>query len=148
MPNSKLAIQAAFPKLRLDSFEITGNDDPDYNCIAWAAGDTSRNWWPLPPGIAVPPTGSFWPDGAANDDTLDAFIQAFGTLGYVPCDSPDLEPGFEKVAIYVKSDIPTHAARQLSNGRWTSKLGRSERIEHDFDALEGAIYGQIAQIMK
>ena len=48
----------------------------------------------------------------------------------------------------MKSGIPTHASRQLSNGRWTSKLGPSERIEHDFDALEGAAYGQIAQIMR
>jgi hypothetical protein len=77
-------------------------------------------------------------------------VQAFGTLGYVPCESPALEPRSEKVAIYLKNGAPSHAARQLPNGRWTSKLGQRERIEHDFDALEGNglhEYGQITQIM-
>ncbi|MCI0637958.1 MAG: hypothetical protein L0Y72_23715 [Gemmataceae bacterium] len=40
--------------------------------------------------------------------------------------------------------MPTHAARQLPTGRWSSKLGPSEDIEHDLHALEGEIYGTIA----
>jgi hypothetical protein len=55
-----------------------------------------------------------------------------------------LEPGLEKIAIFAKGGRPTHAARQLGSGRWTSKLGRAEDIEHDLRALEGEAYGAVA----
>ena len=44
--------------------------------------------------------------------------------------------------------IPTHAARQLRSGRWTSKLGQAEDIEHELRALEGAIHGAVVLILK
>jgi len=61
-------------------------------------------------------------------------------LGYVPCADGSLETNFEKVAIYVNSDgEPTHAARQLRNGKWTSKLGNFEDITHNalLDVADG-----------
>jgi hypothetical protein len=82
------------------------------------------------------------------EETLAAFMSAYGALGYEACDNPALEAGFEKIAIHVKDGVPKHASRQLPNGRWSSKLGSAELIEHDFDALEGEIYGEIGQIMK
>jgi hypothetical protein len=42
-----------------------------------------------------------------------------------------LEPGFLKVALYGTGLTYTHAARQLADGKWTSKLGKGEDIEHD-----------------
>jgi hypothetical protein len=61
-----------------------------------------------------------------------------------------LEKGFEKVAIYVKGNQnPTHAARQLDSGIWTSKIGNEEDIEHSSPAvLEGLEYGAVAVVMK
>jgi hypothetical protein len=60
-----------------------------------------------------------------NDETVDSFILAFGILGYSPCDDGTLEEGFEKVAIYVdESETPTHMAKQLPSGMWTSKCGQ------------------------
>jgi hypothetical protein len=50
-------------------------------------------------------------------------------------------PGEEKICLYAKNGKPTHAARQLSNGRWTSKLGPDEDVEHDLSDLEGRRYG-------
>ncbi len=44
--------------------------------------------------------------------------------------------------------VPEHAARQLANGRWTSKLGRAEDIEHQLHDLEGEVYGTVALLMK
>ena len=38
----------------------------------------------------------------------------------------------------MKNGVPSRAAKQTPNGRWTSKLGDYELIEHDFLALEGA----------
>ena len=43
---------------------------------------------------------------------------------------------------------PLHAARQLPNGRWTSKLGELEDIEHVLHDLEGAAYGSVVLVMK
>jgi hypothetical protein len=37
----------------------------------------------------------------------------------------------------------------LPTGKWTSKLGDWDDIEHDtLEALEAAFYGRVAQIMK
>jgi hypothetical protein len=136
-------IEALFPSLGPDGFSITSPQNPDYNCIAWAAGDVSRWWWPSTnPQV-------FWPAGVPLIETLASFQQAFETLGYSTCPGADLEPGFEKLAIFADtSDLPTHAARQLSSGRWTSKLGELEDFEHALYDLEGLAYGRVALLLK
>jgi len=119
----------------------------DYNCIAWAAEDTTRGWWP---------TGGYWPPGVERRRTVQRFVAAFGTLGYEPCDSPELECNYDKVAIYVDLlNRPTHMARQLPSGWWTSKLGLLEDIIHrTLSEIEGTgipddrDYGRVAAILK
>jgi hypothetical protein len=76
-------------------------------------------------------------------ETVEAFVAAFSTLGYRRCPTGALEPGVEKVAIFVDtSGTPTHAARQLENGAWTSKLGKSVDIEHRVvEGVSGPLYG-------
>ena len=60
-----------------------------------------------------------------------------------------MEPGFEKVALHGDIFFYSHAARQLPDGKWTSKLGKDQDIEHDtpFD-VAGGLYGEVVQIMK
>ncbi|MEK0192863.1 DUF7689 domain-containing protein [Microcoleus anatoxicus] len=54
-----------------------------------------------------------------------------------------------KIAIYVLDGKPQHASRQLPNGKWTSKLGQYEDIEHNYlEGLEGSIYGEVSCVMK
>jgi hypothetical protein len=66
-----------------------------------------------------------------------------------PVEGAEPEPGFEKVALYADAaGIPTHAARQLSGGKWTSKLGRREDIEHALDDLTGDVYGSVVAFLK
>ena len=99
-------------------------------------------WWPDRLGQY------FWPANVPRRRTLSAFVQAYGQRGYEQCGSDAFEPEFEKIALFADSDgLPTHAARQLPTGRWTSKLGRLEDIEHDLTGLEGEQYGSIAVIM-
>jgi len=71
-------------------------------------------------------------------------------LGYQSCDEGELEEHYLKIALYVNTDSkPTHAARQLPSGKWTSKLGKGEDIEHANPAgVEGEIYGTVVQYMK
>jgi hypothetical protein len=54
-----------------------------------------------------------------------------------------------KVAIYASGGELTHAARQLPDGQWTSKLGDLEDIEHDtLEALKCEEYGKPVLIMR
>lgn len=71
-------------------------------------------------------------------------------FGYVPCVDSTLEDGYEKVAIFaLPSGMPTHMARQLSSGSWTSKLGRLEDIEHnDVEAVNCDAYGAPVRFLK
>lgn len=71
-------------------------------------------------------------------------------LGYEVCADGGLEPAFEKIVIYAnENNSPTHVARQLPSGVWTSKLGAAEDIEHEsVGALEGNLYGKIARFMR
>jgi hypothetical protein len=51
--------------------------------------------------------------------------------------------------LYATADgVPTHAARHLPDGQWTSKLGRWEDIEHRLPHLEGETDGAVVKIMK
>jgi hypothetical protein len=137
-------IKELFPKLQTAPFHVTSPPDSVYNCIAWAAGDTNDWWWPLPNAEEA-----FWPDGVLRTRTLESFRGAFATLGYTVCAGEGLEAGADKIALFADNhDIPTHAARQLPNGRWTSKLGRCEDIEHDLRDLEGDLYGRVVLVMK
>ena len=138
-PSSVTDLQATFPALK--DFSVTSPIESRYNCIAWAAGLDGRWWWPH--------EDYFWPSGVLMKDELAAFISAFSTLGYELCADGALEDGFEKVAIYQASSGVKHAARQLHTGRWTSKLGNCEDIEHASpDDLEGAQYGKVVQYMR
>ena len=132
--------RAALPRLTADNYHETSPSAWQYNCIAWAAGVTDAWWWPTP--------GRSWPATSPREESLAAFVAAFATLGYAPGASAILEPGIEKVALYAVGDTPTHAARQLANGMWTSKLGPSIDIEHTTpDAVAGGVYGEVVAIL-
>lgn len=136
-------LEFLFPGLRNTPHAVTSPSDPRYNCIAWAAGATDRWWWPGHPST------TYWPENVPRVETLDAFKEVFAHFGYSPCDDQTVEPGMEKVALFAGSDgVPTHAARQLRSGLWTSKLGKLHDIEHVLTAVEGDAYGVVAQIMK
>jgi hypothetical protein len=111
-----------------------------YNCIAWAAGDTEHWWWPH--------EDSYWPPKIPIEETLDAFTRAFATLGYRPCQESDVHEKFERVAIFALNGKPTHASYQLPSGLWTSKMGEEVDCEHKLHAVGGAIYGEVAILLR
>jgi hypothetical protein len=135
------SLEAAFPALVGSGYTVTSPATDNYNCLAWAAGDSGRWWWPDRMGAA------YWPAGVAREETMSAFLAAFATLGFAPADSDNAEPNVTKIAIYARAGIPTHAARQLPGGRWTSKLGQAEDIEHALADLVGPVYGDVAVIL-
>lgn len=129
-----------FPRLDDDNHVVTSPRTPRYNCIGWAAGSATRWWWPT--------EGYYWPSSVSHEETIEAFVQAYATLGYAVSENSALESGIEKVAIYAIRDVegslaPTHAARQLPDGTWTSKLGALEDIGHSHpSAVSGPAYGE------
>ena len=144
-------IKGLFPNLNATGETITSKIDPNYNCIAWAFGDT-ENWWE-PWGLILP--SAFppyrWPDNLAHDNTLDTYIDFYRAHGFQVSDSEEYEDGYEKIALYVNKDEVCHAARQLRDGIWTSKLGDKEDIKHGLRDLEGSgefRYGFVSAFMK
>lgn len=137
-------IRSKFPGLRDVHLKVTSPPDHIYNCMAWAAGDSSAWWSPedIGPGVFV------WPAGVPREATLPAWLQVFSTLGYQPCENGEVDPGFEKIAIFANEGVPCHVARQLPSGLWTSKLGTMEDIEHDLDGLVGERYGSVVAFLR
>jgi hypothetical protein len=133
------AILSSCPNLNNYRWRATSAKSVLYNCIGWAMGEM-RNWWPV---------YYYWPPGASRAETVEACREAFEQRGFELCDSPSLESGFIKVAIYAQGGELTHAARQLPGGEWTSKLGMLEDIQHEtLEALECSEYGKVALIMR
>ena len=76
-------------------------------------------------------------------------MEVLAGLGYTVCDTGERETGYDKVAVYARDGRWTHAARQLENGQWTSKLGPDEDITHPSPRnLAGELYGSVHCIMR
>lgn len=136
-------IESVFPRLQGAAWQVSSTPDDQYNCIAWAVGVTTDWWWPI--GLER----TYWPEGVRREVTLQAFREAFSTLGFVVCAGEELEAGFEKIAVFANDQgIPKHAARQRPSGRWTSKLGKMKDVDHALHDLEGTVYGSVTLLMK
>jgi len=134
-------IEEQFPFLANCGYRITSAQDSGYNCIGYAAGD-NEHWWQPGPGY-------YWPDGVVEDESIEALVSVFAALGYDICDNRDIESGYEKIALYGDQDCYTHAAKQEMDGKWKSKLGNWEDIEHNsLDGLRGKDYGKVICIMR
>lgn len=134
------SFQDSFPNLHRHKYVETSPAVRRYNCIAWAVHVDTKWWWPDAVGVY------YWPPNVPRNESVVAFTQAFATRGFVPSSSGAFESGKEKIVLYVdRSGKPTHAARQLTDGSWTSKLGESIDIMHvDEHCLTGPVYGQVS----
>lgn len=134
--------ESLFPGLTGSGYRQTSPSDLTYNCIAWAMGESDRWWWPDPTEFA------YWPAGVPRVETVEAFTAMLLQLGFEPNANDSLESDVDKVALFAKGPKPTHAARQLKAGTWTSKLGSGEDIEHPLHAIAGKEYGQVLMIFR
>jgi hypothetical protein len=140
MPPFHELVKDSLPRLTATNYRITSSASWQYNCIAWAADITDAWWWPAP--------GRYWPSEAPREETIAAFLAAFASLGYQPIADSALEPAVEKLVLYAQNETPTHAARQLADGWWTSKLGPNIDIEHETpDAVTGGLYGEVVAVL-
>ncbi len=146
-------LRRLFPKLFGGQYRVTSARTKEYNCLAWAAGRTDE-WWEAR-------TVGIWPPGVRRDGSVSAAVELFLLEDFSCTHLGDvaLEPGVIKLAIYGDDGYYTHTARQLPSGKWTSKIGKLEDIEHDsLDALTSVAkwigtradlaYGSVQQMMR
>ncbi|NUP07970.1 MAG: hypothetical protein HOW73_18140 [Polyangiaceae bacterium] len=134
------------PRLASDNCELTSNATEDYNCLAFAAGVTNQWWEPY----VIPPSrpGIYWPAGVFPDNGVEHWVAALATVGFRPCTDASLDEAYVKVAVYGCDGDATHAARQLKDGRWASKLGLLEDIIHaTAQDVAGGDYGEVAVVL-
>lgn len=139
----KQTLESLLPNLSSGDYEITSEATMDYNCIAWSLEEDQKWWWPDSEEVY------YWPENLPRNEELEAFIKVYEDRGYEICENHNLEQGYKKVALFADdSGIPTHAARQLPNGKWTSKLGPEVDIEHALNGVEGPTYGKVVKVLK
>lgn len=81
-------LKGIFENLVDGSYNLTSPFDPNYNCIAHAANESHRWWWPV--GVPNAKNDTYWPSGVRRKESLEYFIQAFTALGYEVCQSEEL----------------------------------------------------------
>lgn len=143
-------IDRHYPKLADTGYVITSQETPVYNCIAWAAGDTTR-WWECGEDGPIDEPGVYSPEGARYGFGLEALISAFEVIGYELCldGGPEPEEGYDRIALYAEASEWRHAARLLKDGRWSSKLGDLEDVSHDSPGdVCGRFNGELACFMR
>jgi hypothetical protein len=142
-----------FPKLFPSGYGKASEEDEFYNCFAFAADEKNTEVWWTPVHLG---NGFHWPEGLDRKTDIDTFVKLYKIEGgFEPCENNSiaLEDGIEKVALYVddQNDV-SHAARQLEDGSWASKLGDWEDIEHSkLEGLSSDInkpaYGKVVKIL-
>lgn len=141
-----------FPLLLEGNFSITSlRSDirqfvtPNYNCCAWALHRKDK-WLQHSKGFLE----EISLDIDKIDDSVNTYIHIYSFYGFEVCANGVLEDNFEKIVLYEKNGQRfSHVARQLKNGKWTSKLGGLEDIEHLTPyTLNGVVYGQPKVFMK
>ena len=70
-------------------------------------------------------------------------------MGFEECGDGSLGPGYQKVALYKDHGTWQHAAIQMPNGAWRSKMGRGPVIEHRSpESLSDGPYGSPTVYMR
>ncbi|NJM83130.1 MAG: hypothetical protein HC844_12140 [Tabrizicola sp.] len=129
-----------FPRLLNAQAKKTSEPTPQYNCIAWAFEDNTKWWWPM--------RRRYWPVPFDGKATMEAFQDYLSGSGWQQSQDRSLQAGLKKIALYANlfDGQPTHAARQLDSGAWTSKLGEDMDLTHELHELEGPMYGTVVAI--
>ncbi len=134
-------LNLSFPNLRCEGFTVVDPLSEQYNCIAYAAGDTSQ-WWEHTPG-------RYWPSWATRSARIESLQEVFAGLAFVECHDGRFEPGYRKIALYEDDGEYQHASVQMPNGAWRSKMGEGPVIEHRSpESLSGGMYGEATVFMR
>jgi hypothetical protein len=128
-----------------NGYRDTSEETIVYNCLSWALGITWTRYDPIPRCA-----GYYWFPGIPRKWDEPTLRTVFENHNFRVAQDYELEPGYEKVVFYIdETGIPRHFARQLPSGRWTSKIGDLNDIEHDtLDLIIVPQYGKPGLVMK
>ena len=118
-PDERTYYSFFLPNLDVNSAVVTDEATPDYNCIAWTLGFTTRKEWP-----------GFY---------IEDFDNFYGLRGYVRAsEGPIAAWGRDETRMtHACVSGPDHGPD------WESKLGEGLRIRHRLNELESPIYGKV-----
>jgi hypothetical protein len=145
----KRELEDLFPNLAEVGYEITSPKDSSHNCAAYAVGDTEHRWGGYS-NRHLKSFGYYWPPNAQPGIGIAELVNAYKSIGFNICTDGEFEPGIEKVVLYIGDDGRwKHAAKQLPDGSWSSKIGvHSADIMHRTpQALSNSDYGRVACYM-
>jgi hypothetical protein len=72
-------------------------------------------------------------------------------MGFELCPEcgPEPEESYDQIVLYAEDGEWRHAAKRLTDGRWSSKLGDLEDVSHDSPGdVCGEFNGEIAYFMR
>lgn len=139
-------ISTKWPNLKIgDNFSYTSLKRRGFNCVAYALEFENKDWDMLVFAKI------YNLDKTQLDHSANGYAKIFSEkFGFEKCDNPNLEEGFKKIALYENNEGDfTHIARQMESGKWTSKMGNYEDIEHyDLIGISGNFYGKPSMYMR
>ena len=134
-------LNVSFPNLCNEGFIVIDPPSDLYNCISYAAEDTSQ-WWDHT-------LRRYWPSYATRSERIESLQEVFNGLGFQECKDDSVEPGYQKIALYEDQGAWEHASVQMPNGAWRSKMGKGPVIEHRSPgSLSGGPYGNATVYMR
>jgi SAM-dependent methyltransferase len=122
-PEETRRVEGWFPQL--NDWLVTGETEPDINCMAWALGKGA---------------------GTLSIDLSrqEVFRRNYGLRELKPEELDSAPDIAEFQPLLRETDSPSHWSRHLAGPWWESKLGGNLRILHRLCELEGDLYGKAA----
>lgn len=113
-----------YPHLK-DNYIQTSDETIEYNCISFVLDDYENiysSWG----------EEGLWIDGLERTHTPGNYAEFFRIKGgFEICLNSDLEESIEKIAIFGEENEFLHVAIQIQDGKWKSKMGEFEDIQHN-----------------
>ena len=115
----------------INLFIKVNSQDDNFNCIGYALSINEFVSYHI---------SRYWIDSVPRNASIINLVKIFEHFGFERCNSL-VETGYKKIVIYGNHGISKHAAIQLDNIWYESKMGSYEICKHTLEAIEGALYG-------
>ena len=137
---AKSDLEIDFPALAGKDYDLS-DEDFNYNCLAYALGDSSQ-WWEPPRG-----PGQYWPDGFPPDVTVKTVEDIIRLHGFTIELEDSENPDTDAIAIFAIGAEWTHFAK-FSDGAWKSKLGTGHDVSGvSLKDLMIPDYGKVVKVL-
>ena len=134
-PSERQRLIRVFPNLANEDFDIICPESTRYNCIAYAAGDTSQPW--------SDESGDYWPLEVPRSPTIGGLENLFRWLGFEKCRRPRLPADYLNVALYASEGLWQHAALQMPTAAGAASWVKGGRLSNTRRPLASPVRQQL-----